>query len=71
MYGVAASRMLLPRSRAADCLWMTLVYAVTSSLAAVQWWHGEPARLRVAGAVFYGVCAVVCAVWGVRVRRRP
>jgi hypothetical protein len=71
MYGAAASRMLLPRSRTADRLWMALVYAVTSLLAAVPWWHGEPARLRVAGAVFYGVFAVVCAVWGVRVRRRP
>jgi hypothetical protein len=71
MYAAAASRMLLPRSHAADRLWMALVYAVTSSLAAVQWWPGEPARLRVAGAVFYGVFAGVCAVWGVRVRRRP
>jgi hypothetical protein len=73
MYGVAASRMLLPRSHAADRLWMALVYAVTSALAAVQWWPGEPARLRVAGAVFYGACAVVCAVWDVallRLRRK-
>ena len=61
-YGIAAAGTALRLDRTLGLTWQALKFADIAALAGVPWWHGEPLRLRVSLAAFYGLCAVTALV---------